>query len=361
MQHENEVSDERIACIQQKYSDYKIDSLIFLNMNNIRYLCGFTGSDGVLIVGKNRPVLLVDGRYTTQAQLEVKGAQIVEYKNKIKGIGQIIRECNSKAVGFEAGSITVSSYNQLIQEIPSCALVSLGDELKLLRAYKDASEIYLLKKAAEISSAAIRSLITEIKPGCSEKDIAWRLEVIARSLGADQPAFETIVASGENSALPHAQPSDRTIRKGDFLVIDFGVKYKGYCSDETCTLAFGELTDRQKDAYQIVKNAHDRAIETIKSGVNAAEIDCQVRNIFGEKNEKYFSHGTGHGVGLEVHEAPRLAPDSPDILETQMVVTVEPGIYFPGEWGIRIEDTVLVKENSCEKLTKMDKGLIIIE
>jgi Xaa-Pro aminopeptidase/Xaa-Pro dipeptidase len=361
MRRENEISAQRIARIQQKFPDYKTDGLIFFNMNNIRYLSCFTGSDGVLIIGKNKPVLLVDGRYTTQARLEVSGTEIVEYKNKIKGIGQSLEECNLKSVGFEAGSITVSMYNQLLRDIPSASLVPLDDELKFLRAYKDNSEISLLRKAAQISSAAIESLIPEIKPGCSEKDIALRLEIIARQSGADQLAFEAIVASGENSALPHAKPTDRTIRKGDFIVVDFGVKYKGYCSDETCTLAFGELTDQQKNAYQTVKDAHDRAIDAIRTGVNASEIDRRTRNTFGKKYEKYFSHGTGHGVGLEVHEAPRLAPDSQDILETRMVVTVEPGLYLPGQWGIRIEDTVLVKENSCEKLTKMDKGLIIIE
>jgi len=188
-----------------------------------------------------------------------------------------------------------------------------------------------------------------------------QLEILARKSGADQLAFEPIVASGENSALPHARPTARKIRRGDFIVIDFGVKYKGYCSDETCTFVFQELTDEQRDAYQLVKKAHDQAIAVVKAGAAAAAIDRCTRDIFGEKYEKYFSHGTGHGVGLEVHETPRLAPDSKDILEAQMVITIEPGLYIPGHWGIRIEDTILVKKNSCEKLTKMDKGIIIIE
>jgi Xaa-Pro aminopeptidase len=360
MQHENELSAQRIARIQKKFSDYKIDSLIFFNMNNIRYLSGFTGSDGILIIGNNKPILLVDGRYISQARMEVNDAKIVEYKNKIRSITETIKDYNLKSIGFESGSIDVSMYNQLLRGFSYQALVPLDGELKFLRAYKDDSEISLMKKAAQISSTAIHSLIAEIKPGCSEKDIALSLEIIARRSGADQLAFDAIVASGENSALPHAKPTDRTIRKGDFIVIDFGVKYKGYCSDETCTLALGELTDQQKDVYQIVKDAHDRAIDTIRTGVKASEVDRHTRNIFGEKYEKYFLHGTGHGVGLEVHEAPRLNPDSQDVLETRMVVTVEPGIYLPGQWGIRIEDTILVKENSCEKLTKMDKGLIII-
>jgi Xaa-Pro aminopeptidase len=361
MQLENNILPVRRSIIRQKFSDFKIDGLIFFNMNSIRYLSGFTGSDGVLIIDENRMVLLVDGRYITQAKLEVVDAEIIEYKNMVKGIAQAASDLNLKHIGFEAGSILVQMYNQLICELPKNILVPLADELKLLRAYKDEGEILLMKKAAEISSAAILALISEIKPGFSEKDLALRLEIIARQSGADQLAFEAIVASGENSVLPHARPTDRKIRRGDFIVIDFGVKYKGYCSDETCTFAFQELTDEQKHIYQLVKKAHDRAIAAVKAGVAAAEIDRCARNIFGGKYGKYFSHGTGHGVGLEVHEAPRLAPDSPDILEAQMVVTIEPGLYLPGFWGIRIEDTVLVKKNSCEKLTKMDKGLIIIE
>ena len=361
MQNETNILPARISLIRQKFSDFKIDGLIFFNMNNIRYLSGFTGSDGVLIIGEKRSVLLVDGRYITQAKLEVVDAEIIEYKDKIKAIIQTVQELTLKHTGFEAGSIVVQMYNQLIRELPDEVLVPLGNELKLLRACKDETEIELMKRAAEISSAAISALIPKIKSGLSEKDIALQLEIIARRSGADQLAFETIVASGENSALPHARPTDRKIRRGDFIVIDFGVKYKGYCSDETCTLGFQELTDEQKNAYSLVKKAHDQAIAAVRAGVAAADIDRCARDILGERYEKYFSHGTGHGVGLEVHEAPRLSSDSKDILEERMVVTVEPGLYLPGRWGIRIEDTILVKKNSCEKLTKMDKGIIIIE
>ena len=174
-------------------------------------------------------------------------------------------------------------YNQLIRELREEVFVPLGNELKLLRAYKDEAEIALMKKAAEISSAAIPALIPEIKAGCSEKDLALQLEIIARQSGADQLAFETIVAFGENSALPHAKPTDRKIRRGDFIVIDFGVKYKGYCSDETCTFVFQELTDEQKNAYQLVKKAHDQAIAAVRAGVAAAEIDrCAQKYFWGK-------------------------------------------------------------------------------
>jgi Xaa-Pro aminopeptidase/Xaa-Pro dipeptidase len=359
MQRENKIYPARVARICRKFPDYSIDGLIFFNMNNIRYLSGFTGSDGVLIIGEKKTVLLVDGRYTTQAKLEVT-LPVIEYKNKINGIIQTVKELDLQYIGFEAGSITVQMYNQLIGELSDKNLVALGDELKMLRVRKDEEEISLMKKAAAISSAAILALIPEIKGGCSEKDIALRLEIIARRSGADGLAFDAIVASGENSALPHARPTDRKIKKGDFIVIDFGVKYQGYCSDETCTFAYQELTDEQRNAYQIVKTAQDREMAAVRANIPASEVDQCARSCFGEGYDRYFSHGTGHGVGLEVHEAPRLAPNSQDILAPQMVVTLEPGLYIPAKWGIRIEDTVLVKENSCEKLTKMDKGLIII-
>ncbi|PKN67233.1 MAG: integrase [Deltaproteobacteria bacterium HGW-Deltaproteobacteria-12] len=361
MQKENNILSARLSLIRQKFSDFKIDGLIFFNLNNIRYLSGFTGSDGVLVVGEHKTLLLVDGRYTTQARREVAEAVIIEYKDKNKGIIAAVRELDLKYIGFEAGSIVVQTYNQLVRELRKEVLVPLGNELKLLRAHKSETEIALMKKAADISAKSIAALIPEIKAGFSEKDIALQLEMIARKSGADQLAFETIVAFGENSALPHAKPTNRKIRRGDFIVLDFGVKYHGYCSDETCTFVFQQLTDEQKNAYQLVKKAHDQAIAAVRAGVAAAEIDRCARNIFGEKYEKYFTHGTGHGVGLEVHEAPRLAADSPDVLEAQMVLTVEPGLYFPGRWGIRIEDTVLVKKNGCEKFTKMDKELIIIQ
>ncbi|HUN56185.1 MAG TPA: Xaa-Pro peptidase family protein [Smithella sp.] len=351
----------RRSRLQKKFSVRKIDGLIFFNMNNIRYLSGFTGSDGVLLINSGQTNLLVDGRYTVQAGLETTDIQITEYQNKVEGIIQAIKRFKLKRIGFEADSITLEMYKQLTGSVPEETFVDLTDDLRLIRACKDKTEITILQKAAEISSSAIHSLVHQIKSGNTEKELAWQLEMNARNYGADGIAFEAIVATGENSSLPHARPTERAIKKGDFIVIDFGIKYKGYCSDETCTIAFGKLTDRQKNAYQMVKDAHDLAIACIKTDVAAADIDRLARSVFGKKYGRYFTHGTGHGVGLEIHEAPRLSSISNDILKPGMVVTVEPGLYIPGLWGIRIEDTVLVKENSCEKLTKMDKELTIIE
>lgn len=351
----------RISRLRRLLFRYGIESIVFFNMSNIRYLSGFTGSDGALLVDEGSVLLLVDGRYITQAKQEASIKEVLEYKDKIKAIAQAIKEKRQKKIGFESAAVSVFLYNQMMRELSSEKLIPLDEELKLLRVRKDDLEIALIKKAASIGSAAIKFLIPEIKPGRTEKDLAISLEFIGRRLGADQVAFEAIVASGENSALPHARPTDRQIRPGDIIVIDFGVKYKGYCSDETCTFALGELTEEQKNAYQKVKNAQAQAIDALRAGVLAADIDRLVRNALGPHYEKFFSHGTGHGLGLDIHEQPRLAFESQDVLDTKMVVTIEPGIYLPGQWGIRIEDTILIEENSCEKLTKMDKELIIIE
>jgi len=351
----------RIDSLQKIFPTRKIDSVVVFNISNIRYLSGFTGSEGVLLIDYHQATLFIDGRYISQAGQETEGIKIIVCADKIEAVVETIKKYKLKRIGFEADAITLEQYNQLTSSIQKEKFIDLTEELRMLRAYKDDSEIALMKKAAQISSLAVRSVINRVKPGWKEKELAWQLEIEARKNGADGLAFETIVAAGEHSSLPHARPTDRKIKKGDFVVIDFGVRYKSYCSDETCTIAFGKLTDRQKNAYQIVKDAHDRALDMVVANIHAAEIDKRTRDIFGKKYDRYFVHGTGHGVGLDVHEAPRLSSKSVDILKPRMAFTIEPGLYIPGLWGIRIEDTVLLKENSCEKLTKMDKELTIIE
>lgn len=351
----------RISALRNSLSSTHVDGIIFSNMSNIRYLSGFTGSDGVLILSPDDVMLLVDGRYTTQAAAEVKEVSVIQYQNKQDGIAQAIAQAGIREIGFEASFVSVETFNDLVHRLEGKNLVPLSDPLRFLRACKDINEIAVMIDAAAIGSKAITALAREIKPGWTEKEAALQLETISRRAGAEQIAFETIFASGEHAALPHAKPTNRKIKKGDFVVIDFGVRYHGYCSDETCTFAFGELTGDQKNAYRAVKQAHDEAIAIIEAGIAAAEVDALVRRVLGEKYSPFFVHGTGHGVGLDVHEAPRLAPNSPDDLNTGMVVTVEPGLYYPGLWGIRIEDTVVVKENGCEIITKVDKGLTIIE
>ena len=351
----------RRKAVREKLCRNLLDGIVFSTMSHVRYLTGFTGSAGIFLLGADGDRLLVDGRYTTQAAAEAAGIPVIQVQNQNQGIAEAVQALKLKSVGFEAVSVSVETYNDLRKKMKGVTLVPLGDELAGLRAVKDRREKAVMKKAAAIASAAIAALAREMRPGWTEQETALQLEWIARRAGAEQVSFETIVASGPHGALPHAKPTKRRLRHGDFVVIDFGVKYRGYCSDETCTFAIGELTAVQKNAYRAVLRAHDDAIAFVRAGRTAADVDALVRSTLGDKYGRYFVHGTGHGVGLEVHEAPRLAPNSRDVLLAGMVVTVEPGIYYPGRWGIRIEDTVFVKENGCELLTGMNKKLIVIE
>ncbi len=351
----------RISCIRSKLAHLEIEALLFFDMKNIRYLTGFSGSDGALIVGKNKSLLMVDGRYITQAKGEVKKAEIVEYNDKIEGIVREVTESGLQKVGFESGATSFDSYLSLRDKLEKVELRPISKEISSIRAVKDQNEIESIQKAVEISSQALISTLDLVRPGTRERDIALELEYRMRGNGAERISFETIVASGENTALPHATPGYRKFEHGDFVVIDYGAVYNGYNSDETCTFIIGSVSDRQKEIYGIVKNAHDKAVDSVRAGVSCSEVDRIARSHIANAGlGKYFSHGTGHGVGLDVHEAPRLFTKAEGYLEKGMVVTIEPGVYIPDQWGVRIEDMVLVKEDGCEVLTKIPKDLRIL-
>lgn len=351
----------RLSSLQKKIPRWGADGILFTNICNIRYLTGFTGGEGLLVAGPEEARLLVDGRYTAQARTEVCGISVFEVADKMQGIEQAAAKMGLQKIGFEPLSMNVSDHDRLTRRLKNVKLIPLGEELRMLRARKDKAEIVCMKQAAAIAAKAVRELAQALRPGWTEREAALYLETQARRAGAEQIAFETIIASGENGAFPHAQPTFRKIRHGDFVVVDFGVRFQGYCSDETCTFAIGELTRNQKNAYRAVKRAHDEAIASLQAGAAAAQIDALARRTLGKKYSRHFVHSTGHGVGLEVHEAPRLAPGSQDVLQSAMALTVEPGLYYPGLWGIRIEDTVVVRKNGCEMITSMSKDLITIE
>ena len=351
----------RISRIRSKLAGLKIEAILFFDMGNIRYLAGFSGSDGALLVGENKVVLMVDGRYATQARGETCGAEIFEYSDKIDGVVQVVADSGLQRIGFESVAINFNQYLSLKGGLKSLELKPISKEISSVRAVKDLNEIELIKKAARISSQALISTLELVGPGIREKDIALELEYRMGGEGAERVSFETIVASGKNSALPHAAPGLRKIENGDFVVIDYGAVYGGYHSDETCTYVVGSITERQKEIYGIVKDAHDRALDSLRAGVACREIDRIARShIESAGFGKYFSHGTGHGVGLDVHEAPQISARAEGYLEAGMVVTIEPGIYIPGLWGVRIEDMFLVEKDGYEVLTKMPKDLEIL-
>jgi Xaa-Pro aminopeptidase len=361
MRRNSSIPPYRISKIQSRLYTLDVEALLFLDIKNIRYLTGFTGSDGALMIGEKQKLLLVDGRYTNQAKREVAGLEVFECREKIEGIEGILSDARLQSVGFESTAMNVSTYLTLKEKLKNVTLHPMSNEIDTVRAIKDDEELSCIRKAAEISFQALTAVCDLIKPGVREKDIAIELEYQMGRFGAEQISFATIVASGENSAQPHAAPGSRKIKNGDVVMIDYGAVYGGYHSDETLTFVVGKADKKQKEVYLLVKKAHDTALESVKAGVSCKDVDRIARDCIESGNMgKYFTHGTGHGVGLDVHEAPRIATKSEDILEAGMVVTIEPGVYIPDFWGIRIEDMILVKEEGFEVLTKAPKDFTVL-
>lgn len=353
--------DGRIRSVRAMLPGLEVEGVLFFGEANIRYLTGFAGSDGTLVVGADRSVLLVDGRYTTQAKEEAAACDIREFNDRTDGIVGVLSDLGLKRVGIEAPAVTLDSYLLLQGRADGVFLKPLSDEIERLRIVKDADEVALLREAARIAAYALTETLEYIEPGISERDVVAILELNMRQAGGDRPSFETIVASGSNSALPHATPGSCEIRGGDFVTIDYGTVCRGYHSDETCTVAVGGITEKQAAVYAVVKEAHDKAIDAVRAGVPCRDIDAVARGHIDDAGYgACFAHGTGHGVGLMVHEPPRLSGRAEDVLEEGMIITVEPGIYIPGLWGVRIEDTVMVKRDGCEILTGMSKDLRIL-
>jgi len=362
MRHKSTESPQRILKVLSRLNSLNVDALLFLDIKNVRYLTGFTGSDGALLIGKRHKLLMVDGRYTNQAKREVHGVEIFQYREKIEGIEAVISDNSLKSIGFESTAMNVTTFLKLKKILKAVKLTPMSHEIDTIRTVKDKTEIAYIRKAGEIASEALSALCDYIKPGVTEKDIAVELDYRMARNEAEQVSFSTIVASGVNSSQPHAAPGSRKIRNGDIVMIDYGAVYHGYHSDETCTFIVGRADKKQKEVYSLVKEAHDRAFAAVKAGASCKEIDRIARTCIESKDMgKYFTHGTGHGVGLDVHEAPRIADKSEHILEEGMVVTIEPGVYIPDLWGIRIEDMVLVKKNGFEVLTKVPKDLTILQ
>ena len=335
------------------------EHLLILNEINIRYLTGFTGGDGALLVGPDWMALLVDGRYITQAGIETTNLEIREFKNRTDGISSVFQEKGARLVGFEPSAVSYGEYIRLRDSLPQASLQPLSSRFEFLRAVKDDQEVGEIREAIRVAEKALTDLMSLIKPGVTETELAIELEYRMRRGGAGKLSFDTIVATGPDAALPHATPGRRRVAAGDFVMIDYGAVVNGYHSDETRTFCVGSPSEKQREAYQLVLGAHDRAIGAIRAGVSCGEIDGIARSFLEEKGMgRYFSHGTGHGVGLEIHESPRLSAGKSAILEAGMVVTIEPGVYFPGEWGIRIEDMVLVGKDGCEVLTVPGAGLV---
>ncbi len=354
--------DRRVKRLRRLMKEWGVDGVIINNINNIRYITGFTGSSGYLIITEKEGYLLTDSRYTTQAKEEVNGFYIKEYKKPLHEIPLLIDRLNISMLGFEGSYLSYDKYELLKDSLPhTIALLSLQDNIDYIRTRKDRSEVRRLEKAAGLSSKALWNVLHMIVEGTKECDIAMEMEYQMKRLGAEKASFDIIVISGERTALPHGRASEREISSGDLIMIDFGCVFEGYSSDETCTLSLGGFSSEQRRVYTIVKEAHDRAIEMVKPGVKASEIDRVARDVIEEAGYgEYFGHGTGHGIGISIHEKPIISPYCEDVIEEDMVFTIEPAIYIPKWGGVRIEDMVLVTRDGCRVLTKVPKDRNIL-
>lgn len=352
----------RLTNLRNLLSSKKLNAILVSNSSNIRYLSGFSGSEADLIVTADGAYLLCDARYTIQAALECPNCKVIDTAEGIYNIvNRIIAESNISALGIEDRSISLAAFNAMSRSISGASLIPVGDLLSLPRILKDEKEITSLKRAAWIADRAFDHVLPLIKPGVREIDIAAELEYSMRKNGAETIAFETIVASGANGAKPHGTASEKIIEPGDFIVMDYGCVYNGYCSDITRTVAVGPISEEQKNIYNSVLFVQKKMLSVIRVGMPCSEADAIARRhfeIFGF--EKKFTHSLGHGVGLDIHEQPNLSRRSPHTISDNMVVTVEPGLYFEGKFGIRIEDTIVISGGKPYILTTSPKELIII-
>ncbi len=357
----------RIAALRRLIRDEGLEAFVIINIEgsdslNLRYLTGFSGTSGGLIITQTEELLLTDSRYTERAKTETPQVQIRELKgNWAERLSEELKALGIKRLGLNSHTISLHDFNLLKEKAPEVELVPLEGPVERLRLRKEEEEISLIKRAAELTDRAFEHALEIVRPGLTEREVAWELEKFMHENGADGPAFPFIIATGSNSALPHATPGEREIKRGELLLLDIGARFAGYCADLTRMIAIGRPSKRQIEIYELVRRAQEAALSGIKPGMNGLKADKLAREViqragFGEA----FGHGLGHGVGLAIHEGPRLSPladPKKDILEPGMVVTIEPGIYLVGEFGVRIEDLTVVRDGGLEVLSGAPKEL----
>lgn len=354
--------------LQRQLRKDRCDALLLntsevLTSINLRYLTGFTGSDAAVLINGTERHLFTDGRYKTQAGQEAQGYRIHVTRNKLAALAGYLRRTQIKRVAIEGPRVSYEFAAALTAKLPSLELIPLNSRfLDTFRIKKSLEEKGLIKEAAAIASDSCRETIASGLVGKKESEVAAEFEAVCRRKGAEGMAFETIVASGPRSALPHGRPSDKIIGPGEFVIIDFGCRTKGYHSDETVTCVTGRPSDQQTKMHQAVYEAHNRALEASKPGVKTRRLDTAAREVLEKAGfGKFFLHGLGHGVGLEIHEPPRLSPRGSGVLEEGMVFTIEPGVYIEGVGGVRLESLVYLAGTGPEVLSGMPKELIMTD
>ena len=361
---------QRLARLRDALARDRIEAALVTNPTSIRYLSGFTGSAGLLLVLPEESHLLTDGRYREQAPLQVHDSSIhIDLPNAtqrpenglpglLQALGLIPAGLN---IAFEADSLSVAKFEQIERLFPAARWTGQSGTISRLAMRKDPAELQALRSAIRITDEAFGSFLNDIRVGAVERELAGRLSYLLRMHGAEKDSFEPIVASGWRGALPHARSTDKLLEKGDFLVLDFGAVYDGYHADMTRTVCIGSPTERHEQVYGIVLEAQLRGIAAVKAGQRASKVDAACRDhIQAAGYAEQFVHGTGHGIGLEVHTPPRLSRESNEVLEADMVVTIEPGIYIEGWGGVRIEDDILVLPDGSAPLNKSTKELLVL-
>ena len=354
--------DVRRERLREHLSAVGAEAALVTRLVNVRYLTGFTGSNGALLVTDDAAYLATDGRYTTQAAAQSPDLDVVVARECAAALVAHAAGERLGALGFEAHDVTVEMHQELSGIEGSPALVALGHAVEQLRTVKDDDELALLREACAISGRALGETYGTIAPGQTEREVARRLEAEMLELGAEGIAFETIVATGPNSAVPHHRPTDREIERGDLLKIDFGARYGGYHADCTRTVVIGrEPADWQREIYDVVRAAQRAGRHALAPGADVADIDAAARRVVADAGyAEAFPHGLGHGVGLEIHEAPMMGYGKTGRIAARTPITVEPGVYLPGRGGVRIEDTLVVADGEPELLTTSPKDLLVL-
>lgn len=351
----------RLTKLRQIIEEEQLGALLVTDPLNIRYLAGFTGTAGCVLVTGDDAYFITDFRYHQQAKEQCKGYRVrIHRYGQYNEVNEILAEKEIEHVGIEAENINVATYLMMLEDFDAEIVETYG-LVESLRRIKDDKELATIRKACEITDQAYDYILGYIQIGMSENQVANELERKMKELGASGVSFETIVASGWRSALPHGVASDKLIEEGDIVTIDFGCYYNGYASDMTRTFGVGHVDKKLKEIYEVVQTAQAKVIEKAKAGMTGHEVDAIGRNYIEEKGYgQYFGHSLGHGLGLNVHEMPAVSRNATDVLEKNMVITDEPGIYIEGLGGVRIEDDLIVLEDGVEVLTKSPKHLIII-
>jgi Xaa-Pro aminopeptidase len=339
----------------------RADAFLTTTGPNVRYLSGFTGSNGAVLLSAERALLFTDPRYLTQAPLESDCDVKIGKGPLVKEIAAQVKRLQLKSLAFESNRISFEEHAQLKEALPGIRLKPLAGTVETLRMVKSEDEIGTIRASVQLNSAALEQALEQFRPEMTEVDLAAEIEYKMRCLGADGTAFDTIIASGEHSALPHAHPTDHPINADKLLLIDMGASVAGYASDMTRTYAVGKLDTKTRRMYRAVLESQLAAIDAVKPGASCASIDRAARAVLrGYGLDRFFIHSTGHGLGLEIHERPRLGRKEMTKLEAGMAITIEPGVYQEGLGGVRIEDTVIVTATGCEILTPTGKELVVL-